>query len=144
MITNELQYRNTKAALAEFEAALEALEKREVDRDRPRIHATQVAAVRSQAESLLLELADYELLRSGGVRTFTASSLLGLAELLIKARVARGWTQLQLAESLEIAVQQIQRYEATGYGSASLARLADVADALGVDITETAHMRQSA
>ena len=53
------------------------------------------------------------------------------------ARIARGWTQRRLAEELGIAEQQVQRYEATGYSSASLARFADIAEALGVTITET-------
>jgi HTH-type transcriptional regulator/antitoxin HigA len=63
--------------------------------------------------------------------------LLGLAEALVMAPVARGWTQRRLADELGVAEQQIQRYEATGYASASLARLARVATALGVTITET-------
>jgi transcriptional regulator with XRE-family HTH domain len=67
--------------------------------------------------------------------------VLAIAELLIKARIARGWSQTQLASALGIAVQQVQRYEASGYASASLTRLADVAKALGIDVSETAHLR---
>ena len=54
-------------------------------------------------------------------------SLADLAALLVKARIARRWTQRQLADALGIAEQQVQRYEATGYRSASLARISDVA-----------------
>ena len=144
VITNEFQYRNTKTVLAEFEATLEALEARPDMAMRPKLRAIEIAAVRSQADSLRDELVEYERLRSGEVDTFTASSVLGIAELLIKARVARGWSQAQLSEALDMAVQQIQRYEATGYASASLARLADIATALGVEITETGQMRRSA
>jgi HTH-type transcriptional regulator/antitoxin HigA len=64
-----------------------------------------------------------------------------LATLLIKARVARGWTQRQLADELGVAEQQVQRYESTGYRSASLARICDVAAALDVTITERASLR---
>ena len=39
------------------------------------------------------------------------------------------------------AEQQVQRYEAAGYRSASLARLCDVAAALNVTITERASLR---
>lgn len=60
----------------------------------------------------------------------------GLATLLIKARIVRGWTQRRLADALGVAEQQIQRYESTGYRSASLARICDVAEALGVAVTE--------
>ena len=144
MITNEFQYRNTKSLLAEFETRLEALEAGAVDAARPKLRAIEIAAVRSQADSLREELQEYEALRSGAVESFTAGGVLGIAELFVKARIARGWTQAQLAEVLGIAVQQIQRYESSGYTSASLARLADVAAALGLDISETATLRRTA
>ena len=64
---------------------------------------------------------------------FEASSLAELPTLLVKARIARGWTQRDLADALGVAEQQMQRYEATGYRAASLARLCDVAEALNVD-----------
>jgi ribosome-binding protein aMBF1 (putative translation factor) len=144
MITNEFQYRNTKAILAQFEAAIENLEGTASSAARLKLRAIEIAAVRSQAESLREELVDYERLRSGEVDTIAANGLLGIAELLIKARVARGWTQARLAEALGVAVQQVQRYEATGYSSASLARLADIAVALGIEISETATLRRIA
>ena len=59
----------------------------------------------------------------------------------MKARIARRWTQRQLADALGVAEQQVQRYEATGYRSASLARISDVADALNLTITEEAHLQ---
>lgn len=96
-----------------------------------------IDAAAAQANDLLSELNEYEMTRSGSIRTFQSETLNGLADALIKARLARGWTQKQLAEKLGTVEQQIQRYEATGYASASLARLGDVATALSVAITET-------
>ena len=78
--------------------------------------------MRAQAEDLRAEIAEYELLRSGAVSTFEASSLAELPTLLVKARIARGWTQRDLADALGVAEQQMQRYEATGYRAASLAQ----------------------
>lgn len=98
----------------------------------------EIDAVESQAEDLREEIDEYERLRSGTVVTFEASSLADLAILLVKARIARGWTQRQLADALGIAEQQVQRYESTEYRSASLARICDVADALGTTVTERA------
>jgi len=46
-----------------------------------------------------------------------------------------------LAEALGVAEQQIQRYESTAYRTASLARLCDIAEALGVTVTERAELR---
>ena len=68
--------------------------------------------------------------------TFEADSLADLAILLVKARIARWWTQRDLAKALNIAEQQVQRYEATGYRSASLARICDVAAALAITVHE--------
>jgi HTH-type transcriptional regulator / antitoxin HigA len=97
--------------------------------------------VSAQAEDLRAEIREYEALSSGTVSTFEASSLAGLASLLIKARIARGWSHRRLADELGVAEQQVQRYEATEYRAASLARICDVAAALGVDIVETARLR---
>ena len=60
------------------------------------------------------------------------------------ARIARGWTQRQLAEALGMAEQQIQRYEANDYRSTSLARLCDIANALGVTVAQHAELNPSA
>ena len=75
------------------------------------------------------------------VTAFEAADLAGIAMLLIKARIARGWTQRRLADELGVAEQQVQRYETTEYRSASLARICDVATALGIDVVETARLR---
>ena len=134
MDTNEVQYRATKAHAARFEAALRNLEASR--RGAPKQRALETAAVRSQLGDLLAELTEYEQLRSGTIRSFEAGSLPELAVALVKARIAKGWSQRRLADKLGVAEQQIQRYESTGYTSASLARLCDVVAALGVDVHE--------
>jgi ribosome-binding protein aMBF1 (putative translation factor) len=137
MITNDVQFRTTKSWLARFEAEAAEVEERFPTDGRSRLQQLQIDSARAQADDLRVELADYELLKSGSTRTFEASSLRGLADALIKARIARGWTQRRLADELGIAEQQVQRYESTGYSAASLARLADITEALGVTVTET-------
>ncbi len=144
MITNEFQYRNTKSILNEFQDTLNELQETATRDAKPKLRAIEIAAVRSQMESLSEELAEYEALRTGNVKTLFSSSVLGLADLLVRARIARGWTQAQLAEALSIAVQQVQRYESTGYVSASLSRINDVAQALDIEVSETANLRRTA
>ncbi len=141
MITNEVQRRSTEAHLSQFEEALANLETKARGKKRSKLSQLELDAVRSQAEDLRAELEEYDRLRSGAVSTFDASSLEELATLLIKARIARGWSQRQLAEALAVAEQQVQRYEATGYRSASLARICDIAAALDVTITERLTLR---
>ena len=47
-------------------------------------------------------------------------------------RPARGPTQKQLAESMNLQEQQIQRYEATSYEGAALERIEAIAKVLGI------------
>lgn len=142
LITNEVLYRATKAHLQQFEEALANLEAGSCAGKRTKLAQLKFEAVRSQAADLRDELDEYDRLRSGEVSTFEAFSLAlaDVATLLVKARIARGWTQRRLAETLGFAEQQVQRYESTGYRSASLARICDVAAALGVSVTETAQL----
>ncbi|MHB8289425.1 MAG: helix-turn-helix domain-containing protein [Acidimicrobiales bacterium] len=135
MITNEVQYRVTQAHLAKFEEAAVNLAARQ---DRSKLVQLDLDAVRAQADDQRAEIEEYELLRLGGVLRFAANSLEDLAVLLVKARLARGWTQRQLADALGMAEQQVQCYESTGYRVASWARICDVAAALGVTVAEKA------
>jgi transcriptional regulator with XRE-family HTH domain len=51
---------------------------------------------------------------------------------LIQARIARGWTQRELAARLGLRMQKIQQYEATEYAGGSVTRIRDVLSALGL------------
>ncbi|HEY5244849.1 MAG TPA: helix-turn-helix domain-containing protein [Acidimicrobiales bacterium] len=136
MITNEVQYRATKAHLAKFEEAVANLEAAGGDPAGAKLRSLELDALRSQAADLRAEVDEYEQLRAGTLTTFEATSLPELATALVKARISKGWTQRQLAEQLGVAEQQVQRYESTGYASASLARLGDIAAALGARVRE--------
>ena len=137
MIKNDRQYKITKAAAAKFVEALKQLDSGAtppapgVD---PAIERAEREAVRSQLDDLRAELRDYEELASGKVSLFELGSLADLPEALIRARIAAGLNQKGLADRLGLKEQQIQRYEATDYQQASLARLLEVARALNVNV----------
>lgn len=134
MITNERQYRITKREAERFEQALAQLEQS----DRPKaLRRIMRDGMESQLQELREELAEYEALRGGHVRVFELDSLKALPEALIRARIARGLTQRQLAERLGLREQQLQRYEATRYAGVSLDRIQQIADALGMEIRES-------
>ena len=140
MITNEVQRRSTEAHLRQFDDALANLEANH-GKKRSKLAQLEIDAVRSQAEDLRNQIDEYDRLRSGAVSTFEAASLEELATMLIQARIARGWSQRDLADALGVAEQQIQRYESTGYRAASLARISDVANAINITITERGSLR---
>jgi len=141
VITTEVQYRATVNHLRQFEEALRNLEAKHPSGHQAKRAQLEIDAVRAQADDLRAEIDEYDRLRSGDIQVLQGASLADLAALLVKARIARRWTQRQLADALGIAEQQVQRYEATGYRSASLARIGDVDNALSLTITEEAHLQ---
>jgi ribosome-binding protein aMBF1 (putative translation factor) len=136
MIRNERQYRITKAQAEKFAHALsqlvEAME--EEAQVHPLLQKAQEDALRSQLADLQAQLAEYEAIRSGKQGAFELESVEELPRLLIQARIAAGLSQKELAKRLGLKEQQIQRYEATEYASASFARVMDVVRVLGIRV----------
>ncbi|HAF08691.1 MAG TPA: hypothetical protein DCK98_01220 [Chloroflexi bacterium] len=135
MIKNDRQYRITKAQVDRFNEALHAAQTRP-STQHPLLVRAEQDALRSQADDLRRQLAEYDRLRSGREVVLTGSSIEDLPRLLVSARIARGLTQRELAERLGLQEQQIQKYEATDYAGASLARIQEVIEALGIAMRE--------
>jgi HTH-type transcriptional regulator / antitoxin HigA len=136
MITNERQYRITKSQAERFRAALRDfneidLVKQGVD---PVIIAAQRASIEQQLTELEKDIAHYESLRSGRVKRLFPSKITDIGENLIEARISQGLSQKSLAERLGMKEQQVQRYEQERYLSANLIRVAEVAEALQLDL----------
>jgi ribosome-binding protein aMBF1 (putative translation factor) len=132
MIKNERQYRITKAQAAKLEAALESFSAQSAGdgKTHPRLIKAQADALRSQVESLRAELREYEGIKSGETSPPDLSYIAVVPQDLIRARIAAGLSQKELAERLGMPEQQIQRYEAVEYESVSLARIIEIAKAL--------------
>ncbi len=132
MIKNERQYRITKAQAARFALALEGLRERRESPPgiHPRIARAQEEAVESQLADLEDKLREYEEVK-GGAFAWDALTIVGeVATVLIKARIAQGLSQKDLAMRVGLKEQQIQRYEATDYATAKLSSIKRVANAL--------------
>jgi transcriptional regulator with XRE-family HTH domain len=145
MIRNERQYRTTLRQRQMLAEALEDLAGSSIPQlsgqTIPNVHdrATQIKEL--QRASLIGQLAEldeqvheYEQLRAGQLAVARVSSLADLPDALVRARIAAGLSQRDLAERLGMKEQQIQRYEADGYAAASLSRLREVMEALGVQL----------
>jgi transcriptional regulator with XRE-family HTH domain len=136
MISNERQYRITKAEAERFRRTLAELEMdgRHQEGVHPRLVQAQREALQSQLDDLLQEIREYEELRAGKIPVLSIDSFEELPDGLIKARIAAGLSQKALADRLHLKEQQIQRYESERYASASLQRIQEIARAIGVQI----------
>ena len=134
MIHNELEYEITKEEAEKFEDAIRRLEAGEESHINitPRIRQAEIDGMKSIAEELREDMAEYEELRAGKLRTFRVKSLEDLPKALIKARIATGLTQKDLAQRLGLRERQVRRYEADDYEGVRFERLRQVAAVLGV------------
>jgi len=100
----------------------------------PRLWEAQRQAARSQLEELQAQVEAYERLQSGRSREAVLEAVEDLPKALIRTRIASGMTQAGLARRLGVKPQQVQRYEATEYESASFGRIRKNVQALDLRI----------
>ena len=139
MIKNERQYRITKTQADRFSEALRRLDADAADQSErhPPLLAVQKEALQSQLSDLEADIREYEVLKAGNFAFEQLETISELPSLLISARIASGLSQRGLADRLGLKEQQIQRYEASDYASASFARIKRVVSALGTELDDT-------
>ena len=128
MIRNERQYRISRAQARKFAEALENFEP--AAGGDPRLAEIEKQALRSQLGDLRDEIAAYERTKADGINVSELDVLQAAGEVLIMARAAAGLSQRRLAEVAGLKEQQIQRYEAEDYQSASLRQIDKVVRAI--------------
>ncbi|HMV86437.1 MAG TPA: helix-turn-helix transcriptional regulator [Blastocatellia bacterium] len=132
MIRNARQYRITKAQAEKFRRSLNEFDDSPARHVgiHPKLIKAQREAIASQLESLEQEIQEYEQLQKDRHTLIDIDLVAELPKTLIRARIAAGLSQRELAARLGLKEQQIQRYEATNYESASLKRVLEVARVL--------------
>ncbi len=135
MIKNQRQYRITKAQAEKFAIALDGIseEPDEIPEVHPLIRKAQKDALRYQLSELREQLEEYDALQSGSYTIPDLRTIEELPRTLIQTRIGRGLSQKALGELIGVKEQQIQRYEATDYSSASLSRVMEVIAALRLE-----------
>jgi ribosome-binding protein aMBF1 (putative translation factor) len=132
MIKNEREYKITKASLAKFEQSLAFIVNHpgsELPGDAAKLKL-QEAAVRSMRCELQEQIDEYEQLRAGRFDLAALDVVEAIPSSLIRARIAAGWTQKELAKRLGTSEQQIQKYESTDYESASFRKIHEIVTVL--------------
>ncbi len=123
MLQNEREVQNTRIQLARMEQALAEAQSRMKSRPEPPaiVREGHLNGIRALIGDLQREIAEYEALQSGQVRSFAMQSVWSeLPATLVRARIARGWTHKELAQALGTSEQQVQKDEAGGYSKAGL------------------------
>ncbi len=133
MIKNERQYKITRARADEVRVELAELDRAPRPEGlSPQMRELQIEALRGTLDDFETELAEYDALHDATLIEATGISEFPTA--LIRARIARGYTQRDLAERVGLAEQAIQRYEAGDYAGVSFTRLVEIAEALDVTV----------
>jgi len=86
------------------------------------------------AQEVLREVRGYAELASGHIRTFAITSVDDMGTALIKARIARGWSQSRLGSELGVTAQMVQKDEARAYEMCSVSRMAEILDCMGFEL----------
>lgn len=73
--------------------------------------------------------------KHGNLEPLEARAQNDLGKMLIVARIAKGWSQKELARQIGLREQAVQRYEADRYRSISLASFVRVARTLGLNLS---------
>ena len=140
IILNELELRAARARLSELLEALssDSVLQKMIAGLPPEVVVQVTRMMRAESRELESSIAAYATAKDTGrpsaLQERTGNNP-GLT--LIVARIAKGYSQKELAWRLGLKEQQIQRYEADRYSSISLKNYARVAALLGVNLRAT-------
>ena len=143
MIKNELQYKLTKSSAENFEKRLNWLRENPGAQGQldPILAKAEEDGLQSMIDELREELQEYERTKQGDVDMTALTSIHMVPRTLIRARIARGLSQRQLAQLVGLKEQQIQRYESNDYSNVDLGRVREIARALTGDASTGAVQR---
>lgn len=142
MIKNERQYRITRARADEIRNTIGELQRAPLPEGlQPEMRELQLDALRGTLGDLEAELAEYDSLHDATL--IEATGIEQLPTALIRARIACGLTQRQLAERIGLQEQAIQRYESTDDAGVSFARLVEIAAALDLSVHYDVRLNQA-
>jgi HTH-type transcriptional regulator/antitoxin HigA len=143
-ILNQRDYRAAKARAANIEATSASRSFSEaasgISSD---VAEARLTALRDEHKKLLDDIAAYERLWGREALSLEQMAAADLGLLPIVGRIAKGWSQKQLAEALGLKEQQIQRYESERYASISLSRFDRILSLLGAKLDASFEPRKS-
>lgn len=132
MILNEVQYKVTQAKLKDLEKDLTMPPSTALH---PRQILSRTNSLNILIDTLNKEMVAYNNLKNGMISEFSIDSIQELPIVIIKARIARGMTQKDLAEKIGIQEEQIQRHEAHEYYGVGINILQEIMSILEINFS---------
>ncbi len=134
MIRNENEYKDAVRRLGEQEERLkqQAAQLKQTKLSKDAIKRV-LDPVRSFHEQIKDEVASYERLKRGEFDEL--QNFAGIGRLLIALRIAKGLTQRELVERLEVSETQVSRDERNEYHGVTVERTNPILEALDVEVT---------
>lgn len=139
VIRNELERRKADEQAEYLRSELEQIPTEE---QKDEVSHSIISGLRMQISDIENKLAEYDRLKKGLAPIPTADNFDDIGELIIKARIARGWSQSDLAKVLGMEQQQVQRYEKNDWQKISLWRLQEVVEALDLEVSIRAWLHE--
>jgi ribosome-binding protein aMBF1 (putative translation factor) len=131
MIRTEAEYKNAQEKLDQEQETLqrqrEQLEEMDLSDEEVERALEPMISFRNQLRE---EIETYEQMRRGDLSAL--HDLRSIGRWLIGARIAKGWSLSQLADKLDVSVQQVSRDEQNEYEGITARRAQHILDALGV------------
>lgn len=131
MIRTEAEYKNAQEKLDQEQETLqrqrEQLEEMDLSEEEVEQALEPMISFRDQLRE---EIETYEQMRRGDLSAL--HDLRSIGRWLIGARIAKGWSLSELAEKLDVSVQQVSRDEQNEYKGITARRAQRILDALGV------------
>lgn len=137
MIQNARQYREARQQLSKWTALKSRLSKLAVAFSIDERELMEL--IDRRLNHISQSLSDFQTLQRTDLEdTDSLQHVVKLPASLIKARIALGWTQTELAKRTGLKVQHVHRYEKNSYSSIKLSRAIEIAVLLQTALAERA------
>src|SRR5688572_25281486 len=133
MTLTELQYQTTLASARRLEEALTQLQDSAQQRE-PLLQQALRDSIEGELYTRYRTAVEYERQHGLDSSLLEQDGRVDLPQALVRARIATGLSQADLAARLGVAVEHVKAWEETGYADIDLGRLSAVLAALGLHL----------
>ena len=129
-IKNEDQKQKTVKRIHSLQREMETIKKQLTGKKKE----AMICFLNGRIEEFRYQIEEFDRLRKEGVGAFAGSHVSQIGPYLVKARIASGMTQAELAKKIGVSQPMVYKYELDEYQEYGLDILAKVAKALGVHL----------